>query len=339
MNKEINKTVIFTVKKNIALLIAMFLIMAFIPLLSIAINHKKQPAAFGLNTQDQKGELEHYFCVFDESEGKTFKIPEKEFIYTTVALEMPASFEMEALKAQAVAAYTYFSRARNEFRKNNPAGEAEITINSQKSKYYVPLEKLKEKWGKNFEERHNKIKTAVDSVFGEILEDDGSPILAVYHAMSSGETEKSKDVFGGDLKYLTNVESPGDKEAEGYETFAEFTLEEFKEIIKKTWPDACFEEEPSCWVKDIERTHAGMVKSLTVCKHRTSGREMRAIFSLRSADFDLNFKEGKFIFKVRGYGHGVGMSQYGAQFMAKQGADYKQILAWYYPGAVLKEIK
>ena len=82
-----------------------------------------------------------------------------------------------------------------------------------------------------------------------------------------------------------------------------------------------------------------MVKSLTVCKHRTSGREMRAIFSLRSADFDLNFNEGKFIFKVRGYGHGVGMSQYGAQFMAKQGADYKQILAWYYPGAVLKEIK
>lgn len=329
----------FKVKRSAIFLLIMLVCMIFIPLLSIVISKGKAPGLFENNgNEDSKNADEQYFCVFDEASSKTVKIPEREFIYGTVATEMPASFETEALKAQAVAAYTYFSRAKREFHKKNGDGEAEFTINSDKWKYYANEEQIKEKWGDNFSERYNKIKGAVDSVFGEVLEEGDNLILAVYHAMSSGTTEKSKDVFGGDLRYLTNVSSPGDRQAQGYETSAEFSKDEFKEIIEKTWSDCDFSDEPAVWVRDIERTTAGMVKGVTVCGHNTNGREMRTMFSLRSADFDVEYKDEKFIFKVRGYGHGVGMSQYGAQFMAKQGSDYKQILAWYYPGTTLKNI-
>lgn len=331
---EVDNKVSSELKKFLFLLIIMLLLMVFIPLLPVALN-KKENKKGGIIGERAKVSGEGYFYIFDEGTEKNFKIPEKELIYGTVATEMPVSFETEALKAQAVAAYTYFSRAREEFRKKNGEGQAEISVDSKKWKYYVSSEQLKAKWGEKFEERYGKIKNAVDSVFGEVLEDDGNLILAVYHAMSSGETESSKDVFGGEVRYLTNVSSPGDKQAQGYETYAEISSEDFKETIKKSWLDSNFEGDPSTWIKDIEKTQAGTVKSLTVCSHKTTGREIRTMFSLRSAVFDVNYQNGKFIFKVKGYGHGVGMSQYGAQFMAKQGADYKQILSWYYPGTVL----
>ena len=336
---DVNKIMQFKLKRYVFFLLIILICMIFIPLLSIVVSKGKAPG-FSEKVESKVDEKpdNRYFCVFDEALNKTVKIPEREFIYGTVATEMPASFEVEALKAQAVAAYTYFSRAKQEFVRKNMEGEAEFTINSGKWKYYAYEDQIKSKWGDKFSERYNKIKEAVDSVFGEVLEDGDSLILSVYHAMSSGVTEKSKDVFGGDLSYLTNVSSPGDRQAKGYETTAEFSTSEFKEIIEKAWSDCNFNKNPSEWIKGIERTEAGMVKQICVCGHNTNGRELRTILSLRSADFDVKYENEKFIFKVRGYGHGVGMSQYGAQFMAKQGSDYKQILAWYYPGTVLKKI-
>lgn len=330
---EVKKGMSSEIKRNLILGISMFLLMIFIPFLPIAFIKKNKSE--GTPSVNPTNSAEDYFYIFDDASKKILKVPEKEFLYATVATEMPVSFETEALKAQTVAAYTYFSRARENFRKKNGEGQAEITVNSGKWEYYATPAQFKEKWGEKFEERYNKIKSAVDSVFGEVLEDDGNLILSVYHAMSSGETESSKDIFGGDLKYLTNVSSPGDKEANGYETSAEFKLEEFKKIVKAAWEDSKFEEAPENWIKDIERTKAGGVKSLTICSHKTTGREVRSMFALRSADFEVNYRDEKFIFTVKGYGHGVGMSQYGAQFMAKQGADYKSILSWYYPGTIL----
>lgn len=318
------------IKRSILFLLGLFLCMVFIPLLSIITSkggaHAPKDDESGNSNRDKT-----YFCVFDEASGKIMEIEDREFIYGTVCTEMPASFEIEALKAQSVAAYTYFSKVREDFRNKNGTGQSEITINIDKWRYYTTKEKIKSKWGDNFERRYEKIKSAVDSVFGEVIEDNGNIILAMYHAISSGKTERSKDVFGGDLKYLTSVSSIGDKEVKGYETSAEFNEDEFKEIITNVWNDCKFEKPPYEWIKDINRTPSGMVTNITICSHKTNGREIRAIFSLRSADFDLEYKNNKFIFKVRGYGHGVGMSQYGAQYMAKQGADYREILSWYYP--------
>lgn len=327
---------LFKVKRGLMLLLMMLICMIFIPLLSIAVS--KGVSTEILRQNENSGKDNKYFCVFDEALGKTFNIEDREFIYGTVATEMPASFESEALKAQAVASYTYFSRAREEFRKTNSQGHAEITVNTDKWNYYVTQDKMRMRWGDKFDERYAKIKNAVDSVFGEVLEDDGNLILAMYHAMSSGVTEKSKDVFGGELSYLTSVPSPGDKQARDYETSSEFSVEEFKNVIKDNWTDCCLDSDPSSWIGNIERTDSGMVKSIFVCGHRTTGREIRSIFSLRSADFDIIYNDDRFIFKVRGHGHGVGMSQYGAQFMAKQGSDYRKILQWYYPGTTINKI-
>lgn len=275
-----------------------------------------------------------YFRVLDESDGKIFNIPDRQFVYGVVTAEMPARFEPEAIKAQAVASYTYFCRERNSRRKDSGGTDYDFKVDTKNWKNYVPEDQMKVKWGDKFDEYYAKIRSAVDSVFGEVIENDGELILAAYHAMSSGVTEKSSDVFGGEVKYLTNVESVGDKLASGYETKVEVDVEQFKKIMYSKVGDIKFDGEPKDWVGECLRTEGGMVKNIMICSKRLKGTDMRKMFALRSSDFDINYndEENKFIFTVRGYGHGVGMSQQGAQYMAKNGDDYKKILAWYYPG-------
>lgn len=281
-----------------------------------------------------------FFCVLDEATGQVIKINDKEFMYGALVTEMPPSFHEEALKAQAVATYTYFSRNREQLRKkDNDPNKPQFTVNTDKWHYYVTKEKMKNKWGDSFDKHYLKIKGVVDKVFGEVIEENGNLILAAYHAISSGKTERSEDVFGGKLEYLTSVSSPGDKLVPGYETHVEKSSQEFRDIICSNWDDCNASSDPSSWIGEITRTESGMVKDITVCSHKTTGKEIRSIFSLRSADFDLQYNDGKFLFTVRGYGHGVGMSQYGAEYMANQGADYKQILSWYYPDTGVRSVK
>ena len=257
-----------------------------------------------------------------------------------VASEMPALFEREALKAQAVASYTYFCREREKSRKDKNSNKTyDFTVNTAKWQNYIPKEQLKLKWGQKFEDYYEKIKSCVDEVFPEVLQDDGQLILAAYHAISSGKTEKCKDVFGSDLKYLTNVQSPSDKLVEGYETKVEVNTKDFKNRLNSCFTDCIFDENPDKWIKSPIHTQGGMVKEITIGSKTLSGPKVRAIFGLRSSDFDViyNSEEEKFIFTVHGYGHGVGMSQHGAQYMAKQGENYKKILSWYYPSTSIKK--
>jgi len=324
-------------KNKILILSIMLLSMILIPLLSVCgennITSLKSSITEKLESK-KSNKLNNSFCVLDEATNEIVKIPDKEFLCGVVASEMPALFEEEALKAQAVASYTFFCRERNKFiNLKNPDKKYEFTVNSYKGLNYLSKEQMKIRWGNNFEKFYNKIENCIDSVFPEVIEDDGDLMLAAYHAISSGETEKSEDVFGGELKYLTNVESPGDKLAKGYESKAEIPLEIFKEKILKECKECKFSGNPSEWVKDISRTKGGMIKDITIDSFKTTGKQIRSIFNLRSADFEIFYdNEGsKFVFTVHGYGHGVGMSQSGAQYMAKQGSDYKQILSWYYP--------
>ena len=312
------------------------IIIILIPLLAVTKNNRKQS---GANYQKSsigncEANAQKSFCVLDESTGNIMNIPDEEFLYGVVSTEMPAKFENEALKAQAVASYTYFCRARNLERSKNGEKKYDFTVDTQKALNYITKDQRKSKWGNRFDEYEEKIENAVNSVLGEIIEDEGEPILAAYHAISSGRTEKSEDVFGGSVKYLTNVESPGDKIASGYETTTKIDSEKFKEILSLKFSDLKFDTLPEKWVGTLKRTEGGMVKEIDICGENFKGTEMRSMFALRSSDFDLWFDkvENKFVFKVRGYGHGVGMSQYGAQYMALEGSDYKKILSWYYPG-------
>lgn len=326
-------------KRNILFSLVLFLCLILIPLLSVGRSVKCDSNISDFKEKPYKSKISSKsFCVLDESNGEILNIPDREFLYGAVTAEMPARFEPEALKAQAVACYTYFCKSRNDFEKSaDKSRKYAFKVNTEKWINYVPEDQMHKKWGSEFDKYYSKIKEAVDSVFGEVIEDEGNLILAAYHAISSGKTEKSSDVFGGDLKYLTNVESPGDKFASGYETTVDITFEKFKEVASNKWNDCDFSDIPENWIKDISRTEGGMVKEINIASHKAKGIEIREMFGLRSSDFyvDCDKDGGKFIFKVLGYGHGVGMSQCGAQYMAKQGADYKKILEWYYPNTAV----
>ncbi len=328
-------------KRFICFLLIILLSMILIPLLSVrGDDGKVVSGVLEDGHRISEGQVERnndgFFCIMDESTGNILRVADKEFMYGALVTEMPPLFEREALKAQTVATYTYFSRSREKFRRsNNNPNDPEFNVNTEKWLYYVPQEKMREKWGKNFDLYYSKVKEIVDEVFGEVLLDNGELILAAYHAISSGETEKCVDVFGGDLKYLTNVSSPGDKLVPNYKTTVEVSKQDFINMISDKCKDFNFNSDISGWVGEINRSGSGMVKEISICGKKFRGQDIRTMFSLRSSDFDINFDDNKFIFTVRGYGHGVGMSQYGAQYMAKEGKDYLEILSHYYPNTTI----
>lgn len=327
-------------KKHIILYSLILLIMLITPVIAVRPKNKGGAMSFDMpkrsvavsstvNRVDNKA----VFIMLDESTGKIIKTSDRDFVYGAVITEMPPTFSPEALKAQAVASYTFFCKKRREQRAK-PQKElkgADFVVNTKDWHYYVSKQQMQERWGKNFEKNYSKLTRAVDSVYGEVLENDGELILAAYHAISGGKTEKSRDVFGGDLSYLTSVPSPGDLFAPNYCTKSEFSKEKIKGIILSKSPSAKIEDNPEKWLGAIKRTPSGMVKTITLGGVEFKGLELRKYLGLRSADFDVTYKDGHFEVTVRGYGHGVGMSQYGAEYMAKQGSDYKQILSWYYP--------
>ena len=189
----------------------------------------------------------------------------------------------------------------------------------------------KEKWGDSFETYHSKIAKCVDEVINQTLQYNGECINAAFHAISNGKTENCKDVWGGSFPYLTSVTSIGDKLSPAYESQVTVTEKEFKEKLKEH--NIEFNSDAKKWIENITNTETGMVKNIQICGKTLKGTEFRTIFSLKSSTFTYKYEDGKFIFTVNGYGHGVGMSQYGANYMAQQGFTYKEILGHYYQGA------
>ena len=266
---------------------------------------------------------------------KTLKM--REYIIGSLSGEMSASYHKEALKAQAVACYTFalYVASREEKR---PEG-ADISDDSTVYQSYIDEDARKKKWGDDFEKNEKIMSEAVDEVFGQYLEYDGKPAMAAYHAMCSGKTESAANVWGKSVSYLKSTVSSGDKLAPNYETCQKVSADEFKRILfKKGLTYGDYPTDASKWIGDIERYDSGVVKYVDICGKKISGTDMRSLFSLKSADFDISFADGGFTFTCRGNGHFVGMSQYGADYMARQGSSYDEILTHYYPGTVLKKL-
>lgn len=269
------------------------------------------------------------FTLVDESNGSEFNLTADELIPTAIACEMDLSSPTEALKAQAVACYTLFCRKKS-------SGE-KITCNAAEREVYTTDEILKERWGESFDENMALLRDVWAQVKGQAMLWQGEPILAVYSAASCGATETAENVWVEDLPYLQAVASPGDTFCSGFLSTVTLSVNEFKAAVEKMKnPPALFGEEEN-WLCDIECTPSGYVKAATVCGTAYSGQELRSAFGLKSACFTVEFTDGRFVFTVRGWGHGVGLSQAGAAFMAAGGASYSEILSHYYPGAVLGE--
>lgn len=280
------------------------------------------------------------FKILDKNTGEITEVSDRDFCIGAVAAEMTPDSEKEALKAQCVAAYTCYCKKRDEQRAepDDSLNGADFSADLQNKDIYISKERMKKDSGELFEDSYNKIAEAVDEVMGEVITYDGELIVCTYFAISSGATESCKDVFGGDVSYLVPVASPYDTSAPGYISNKEISVKEFKKIIKDEFPKAKLGDNAKDWVGKAERTASGMVKKIDIGGVELSGTEIRSAFGLRSADFDIEIKDDNVKFTVRGYGHGVGMSQYGANCMAQQGADYKEILQHYYPGTDISEI-
>lgn len=265
-------------------------------------------------------------------------LPDREFLIRTLAMEMPASYHTEALKAQAVAAYTYYHRRRL-VQEENPdpdlKGADFVTPNEAFPQNYTE-EKLRERWGEDYDTYYQKIADAVDAVWGETVTYNGELIDACFHAVSNGQTESAEEVWGAEVPYLQTVASPGDRTATGYQSTGTFTADQVREILAGVEPAITLSEDPEEWFGKATLSEAGTVHSQAVGDTSLPGTQIRKLFGLRSAAYAVTYADGTFTFTVCGYGHGVGMSQHGADYLAKQGYTYKEILEYYYTGAKVK---
>lgn len=291
------------------------------------------------NTADEP-EKNNIFLVLDISSGEIIQVSDRDYIIGAVCAEMPASFETEALKAQAVAAHTYAVRQReNEIK--NPSPElngAYISNDSSKYQAFFTQEQAKEYFGDNFDEYYSKISECVDSVENQILLYNDEPIVAAFHSMSTGKTESAENIFGNAVDYLVPVESPDDASAPKYLTEYQFTSDEISARLKEAYPDIILPDDKSKWISVKQRTASDTVTSVQAGDVNISGWDFRNLLSLRSASFTIDYENGIFNVQTYGYGHGVGMSQYGANAMAQKGCTYDEILKHYYQGAELGTI-
>ena len=268
------------------------------------------------------------------SDGKTVsQIAVRDFLLFTLAAEMLPSFGAEALKAQTVASYTYFCYERD-LEQEHPtealhgADFADTPVAYPDG--YTPDYWIK-KWGQNnYDAAFEKLAAAVDAVAGVQMRYEGKPIFAAYHAISSGTTELPEVVWASAFPYLQSVESARDAEAPNYETTLRLTSEQFKEKVAGV-DGIKLSGDPAGWIgEEITRSAAGTVLRIVVGGVALTGRECRTLLGLRSACFSVAYEDGGFTFTVHGHGHGVGMSQYGAAFLAEQGASFEEILHHYY---------
>lgn len=288
-------------------------------------------------TEAPSSALRTSYLVLDTSTGEVLTVPVREYVIGALCAEMPISFEPEALKAQAVAAHTYAERqaAVSEAYPDDSLQGAHFSNDSSRYQAYYTEAQLQEVFGERYEACYAKAAAAVDAVLGEILTYEEQPIIAAFHAMSGGMTESAAHVWGTEVAYLTSVESLSDTEAPLYEQTVEIPAEEAAEKLAAAHTGLELGEDGSSWFTDAQVSEAGTVLQMTVGRSIFTGQELREIFGLRSAVFEVAYADGVFTFTTRGYGHGVGMSQYGANAMAKDGKDYREILAYYYPGAEL----
>lgn len=253
-----------------------------------------------------------------------------DYLPCVLAAEMPASFEMEALKAQAIAARTYILYRMQQISAAHP--DAQICDDFACCAAYKSEETLRETWGAAFEANWAKIRKAVQETGGQYMVYNEQPIQAVFHSSSAGMTEDSANLWG-DQPYLISVMSPETaEEVPNFVASVTFSADEFRRVILMAEPRVDLSGDVSEWVQAVESGKTGRVESVTIGDTVFSGTEIRELFALRSTAFSLEYGGGQFVFTTKGYGHGVGMSQYGANALAKQGHSCMEILEHYYHG-------
>jgi len=267
----------------------------------------------------------------------------EDYITNVVAVEMPAAFELEALKAQAIAARTFaLWRYVNHGNNGHPEhpGAVLCTSHTHCQEWLSDEEILKRHGQKWMEDYWKKIEEAVSSTTGVVMTYDMKPIEPLYHSTSGGATENSEDVFASAVPYLRSVSSPYEQGSPVLVDSKEVSVKEFISKLKDENKAIKIKERNlQSQIKIMSRTQGGTIKEIQIGDQIFSGSQIRRMFELRSGDFNVDVKGNTLEFTTRGYGHGVGMSQWGANGMAKQGSKFEDILSHYYQGVTLSKIK
>ena len=297
--------------KNKILLAVVFILTAILLIVSLSIKKVTEPIVV------EEGKEPIIIRLLDESTNEITNINLEDYIIGVVAAEMPASFELEALKAQAVAARTFAM-----YKKETRNLDYDL-IKGVKDQAYKDNKTLLAQWKVNFFTNYLKIRQAVEETQGQVLTYNGEVINAFYFSMSNGYTENCELVFAQDLPYLNSVSSKWDNESlNNYSYTINFSKEDFCSSLGIT----CDNVE----IQDITRSDSNRVLTITINNQTFKGTEMRSKLGLRSTDFDIVINESGVTITTRGYGHGVGMSQYGANGMAKESYSYEEIVKYYY---------
>jgi stage II sporulation protein D len=268
--------------------------------------------------------------------GEVQELNMDEYLYGVVSAEMPANYEIEALKAQAIVARTYTAY---KISKGSKHGDADICDDSKCCQAWISKESRFEKWNEADRENNwDKITTAVNETAGKIITYNGEPINAFFHSSSGGITETAANVWGGgDYPYLQSVETTGEDVYTQYASTVTLTKEEVLQKIQDTHPEVVIDWNTENPIQITEYTESGRVKTVQFGNVSMAGVEARTIFGLKSAKFSIEVSENV-TFNVTGYGHGVGLSQTGADAMAKTGFTAEQIINHYYTDVKIENI-
>lgn len=323
-------------KKYLIITLIISINMLFIPLIAYAVFPTENFTDPGNETEIKSQQLSFdSISVYNTETDEAFTLSFRDYIIGVVAAEMPAQFHEEALSACAAAAATV-ARKKIISGSDESLGGAVISTDPTKHQAFSDTEKLKERWGEDFDMYYEKICKAVDKAIDYSITFDGELIVAAYHAISTGITEDAQNVWEGGFPYLTSVESPGDKLSPKYSSEVKVTFDEFSKIF--TEEGAVFPEDKTLWFSSGEYTDAGTLMNIKIGEKNFSGEELRDLLSLRSAAVKLSMNNEGITFRVTGYGHGVGMSQYGADYYARQGYTWQEIIKHYYTGVEIEII-
>ncbi len=257
-----------------------------------------------------------------------------DYLLGVVAAEVNPTYHEEAIKAQIIASHTLLLYVKGH--KDDSLKNADISDSSATHQGFLTTQQQKEKWGDNYDAYVSKISKCIDDVVNLTLQYNGEYINSVFHSMSNGRTENAQDVWGGSYPYLQSVPSVGDTLSPAHISSVSVSIDEFKKKIESQ--NSKLSENLDEWINGITNTDTGMVKTIKIGDKEFKGTDIRTLFNLKSSTFTVELKDSEFIFTVKGYGHGVGMSQYGANHMANQGFSYEEILKHYYKDIEIKKI-
>ncbi|WP_202079579.1 stage II sporulation protein D [Caldalkalibacillus salinus] len=274
--------------------------------------------------------------VYRTETGDIEKVPLEAYIRGVVASEMPTDFELEALKAQALAARTYIIRRLVE-KDFSDVPEGSVVTDTIKHQVFQNEEELRARWGIEYERKISRINEAVNATMGLVLTFQGHPINATFFSTSNGYTENSEDYWGAEIPYLRSVESPWDTESPHYKNETTMSIEALQDKLNTTISVPASSDQPVMEV--VSRTAGNRVSEVAIGDQTFTGKEIRELLELDSSHFDISIVNQSAVIQTTGYGHGVGMSQWGANGMAAEGHTAEEIVQYYYENIAIEDYR